>query len=56
MANGRCRTHGGRNPGGPHGDRNGRWQGGFHTPETRAERSRLRDLIQQMRTTLDELP
>jgi hypothetical protein len=54
--NGRCHLHGGRSPGAPRGERNGRWRGGFHTPEARAERSRLRELIRQMRETMDELP
>jgi hypothetical protein len=56
MPNGRCRIHGGRSPGAPRGERNGSWRGGFYTPEAQAERRRLRDLIRQMRTTMDELP
>ncbi len=56
MPNGRCKTHGGRSPGAPRGERNGRWRGGFHTPEAQAERRRLRELIHQMRTSMDELP
>jgi hypothetical protein len=55
MPNGKCKTHGGRSPGAPRGERNGRWRGGFHTPEAQAERRRLRDLIRQMRATMDEL-
>ncbi len=51
-----CRIHGGRSPGAPRGERNGRWRGGFHTPEAQAERRRLRELIRQMRETMDELP
>ncbi len=56
MPNGRCRIHGGRSPGAPRGERNGRWRGGFYTPEAKAERRRLRALIRQMRETMDELP
>jgi len=56
MSNGRCRIHGGRSPGAPRGERNGRWRGGFYTPEAQAERRRLRDLIRNMRRTMDELP
>ena len=56
MPNGRCRIHGGKSPGAPRGERNGRWRGGFHTVEAQAERSRLRALIRQMRETMDELP
>ncbi len=56
LRGGRCHLHGGRSPGAPKGERNGRWRGGFHTPEARAERSRLRELIRQMRETMDELP
>jgi hypothetical protein len=31
-------------------------RGGFDTPEAQAERRHLRNLIRQMRTTVDELP
>jgi hypothetical protein len=55
MPNGRCRIHGGKSPGAPRGDRNGRWRGGFYTAEAQAERRRLRALIRQMRATMDEL-
>jgi hypothetical protein len=56
MLNGRCRIHGGRSPGAPRGERNGRWRGGFYTKEAQAERRRFRDLIRQMRISMDELP
>jgi hypothetical protein len=56
MPNGRCRIHGGKSPGAPRGERNGRWRGGFYTPEARAERRRLRDLIRHLRQSMDELP
>jgi hypothetical protein len=56
MPNGRCRIHGGLSPGAPRGERNGRWRGGFYTEEGKAERRRVRDLIQQMRQSLEELP
>ena len=52
MPNGRCRIHGGRGPGAPRGERNGRWRGGFYTQEAQAERRRLRDLIRRMRETM----
>jgi hypothetical protein len=32
------------------------WRGGFYTPEAEADRRRLRDLIRQMRQSLDEMP
>jgi hypothetical protein len=56
MPNGRCRIHGGKSPEPPRGERNGRWRGGFYTQEAQAERRRLRDLIRQMRATMEELP
>jgi len=31
-------------------------RGGFYAPEAQAERRRLRELIRQMRETMDELP
>jgi hypothetical protein len=40
MLNGRCRIHGGRSPGAPRGERNGRWRGGFfsrHRPGCRRD-------------------
>ena len=56
MPNGRCKTHGGKSPGAPRGERNGRWRGGFHTDEAKAERRRLRELIRHMRKTMGDLP
>jgi hypothetical protein len=56
MPNGRCPIHGGRSPGAPRGESNGNWRGGFYSQESQAERRRLRDLIRQMRATMDELP
>jgi hypothetical protein len=55
MPNGRCRIHGGRSPGAPRGRWNGRWRGGFYTEDAQAERRSLRELIRQMRTSIDEL-
>jgi hypothetical protein len=52
MPNGRCKTHGGRSPGAPRGERNGSWRGGFYTLEAQAERRRLRELIRQMRQSM----
>src|SRR5271163_2658166 len=49
MPNGKCRIHGGKSPGAPRGERNGRWRGGFYSQEAEAERRRLRELIRQMR-------
>lgn len=54
--NGRCHLHGGRSPGGPRGARNGNWKHGFYGLEAQTERSRLRNLIRQMRQATDELP
>jgi len=56
MPNGRCKTHGGRSPGAPRGERNGNWRGGFYSQEAQASRRRLRELIEQMRKTVDEVP
>jgi hypothetical protein len=55
MPNGRCKTHGGRSPGAPRGERNGNWRSGFHSEAARADRRRLRELIKQMRQSLDQL-
>jgi hypothetical protein len=54
--NGRCHLHGGHSPGAPRGERNGNWRGGFYSQDAEAERRRLRDLIRQMRASMDELP
>jgi hypothetical protein len=56
MPNGKCKTHGGKSPGAPRGERNGNWRGGFYSQKSQAERRRLRDLIRQMRERMDELP
>jgi hypothetical protein len=56
MPNGRCKTHGGKSPGAPRGPRNGNWRDGFYSQEGQADRRRLRDLIRQMRASMDELP
>jgi hypothetical protein len=55
MPNGRCKTHGGKSPGAPRGERNGNWRGGFYSKQSQDERRRLRALIRQMRETMDEL-
>jgi hypothetical protein len=56
MPNGRCKTHGGRSPGAQRGERNGNWRSGFYSQEAKADRGRLRELIGQMRKTVDDLP
>ena len=56
MPNGKCKTHGGKSPEAPRGERNGNWRGGFYPQKSQAERRRLRDLIRQMRERMDELP
>jgi hypothetical protein len=38
------------------GERNGNWRGRFKTSEAPTERRKLRELIRQMRITMDELP
>jgi len=48
--------HGGLSPGAPRGERNGNWRGGFYTAEGKAERRRVREVIRQMRLSLEELP
>lgn len=53
--NGRCHLHGGW-AGAPCGERNGNWRGGFYSRQAQAERRWLRELIRQMRTTMDGLP
>ena len=56
MRNGRCKTHGGRSPGAPRGERNGDWRSGFYSQEEQADRRRLRELIRQMRAATDDVP
>src|SRR5947209_20477622 len=55
MPNGRCKTHGGRSPGAPRGQRNGNWRNGFYSQEAQGHRGRLRELIKKMRATMDEV-
>ena len=38
------------------GERNGNWRNGFYSQQAQAERQRLREMIRQMRATMDELP
>lgn len=42
MANGRCRMHGGKNPGAPCGKAHGNYKHGLRTQEAMAERQALR--------------
>jgi|SRR5271155_3663396 len=42
--------------GAPRGERNGNWRNGFYSQQAQAERQRLREMIRQMRATMDELP
>jgi hypothetical protein len=55
MANGRCRIHGGVNPGAPKGERNGNYRNGTRTNEAIAERRRLSALMRESRTLMWEL-
>ena len=49
MPNGRCRIHGGANPGAPKGERNGNYRNGRRTNEAIAERQRLSALMRELR-------
>jgi hypothetical protein len=49
MANGRCRMHGGRSPGAPHGKRNGNYRSGSYTKQAKAERRALQGLLSACR-------
>lgn len=45
MTNGRCRMHGGNNPGAPRGERNGNYRHGGRTLERQAERRAIRQAL-----------
>jgi len=51
MANGRCRLHGGRSPGGPKGQANGNYRHGGFTCEAIAARRELAEAIREARRT-----
>lgn len=47
MPNGRCRMHGGTNPGAPRGNRNA-WKHGLRSAEHQAHRQLLRAMVAQL--------
>lgn len=56
MENGRCRMHGGKNPGAPRGERNGNYRHGLRTMEAIADRreaARVRRLLRQIGAALN---
>jgi hypothetical protein len=48
MANGRCRVHGGKSPGAPEGERNGRYRHGGRTKAMRAERRLAWQVVREL--------
>ncbi|WP_082086083.1 HGGxSTG domain-containing protein [Komagataeibacter europaeus] len=52
MPNGRCRMHGGKNPGAPRGNRNA-LKSGQHTAEAQRFRARISDLLKDARETIE---
>ena len=55
MKNGRCRMHGGTNPGAPCGPSNGAWKHGRSTKEAIAERREIARILRNARETLEEM-
>ena len=55
MKNGRCRMHGGRSPGAPKGERNGRYRHGRWTAEHQALMTEARNLRKAVDASLDVL-
>lgn len=53
MPNGRCRMHGGTNPGAPMGERNGAYRHGHYTNEAVERRRQFHALMKAARQTLD---
>ena len=51
----RCRIHGGKSPGAPRGERNGRYRTGYYSQEATMERRNMRALIRRMRRALEDL-
>ena len=54
MANGRCRMHGGKLPGAPHGNRHA-WKHGAYTREAIERRREVAELVRSMRRAMDVL-
>jgi hypothetical protein len=54
MANGRCRMHGGSNPGAPQGNCNA-WKHGRHSAEAVARRREVANLLRAMRRISESL-
>ena len=52
MANGRCRMHGGKSPGGPKGAANGRYRHGLRTAEAIEERRHFAEMVREARETM----
>lgn len=53
MKNGRCRMHGGTNPGAPRGERNGAYKHGAYMQEAVSRRRAARGLLSSIRRLLD---
>ncbi|WP_305764630.1 hypothetical protein [Beijerinckia sp. L45] len=53
MKNGRCRMHGGTNPGAPRGRDNGAYKHGLFTREAIERRRQLRALMQEARKLVE---
>lgn len=54
MANGRCRIHGGLNPGAPTGERNGRYKHGKRTKKYEAEQRQMREIFKKAKAFIEE--
>jgi hypothetical protein len=50
----RCRLHGGRSPGAPHGEGNGNFKDGFWTSEAMQERQWVKQMVQLYAKGTDE--
>ena len=55
MKNGRCRMHGGTNPGAPKGTANGNYRHGLYTCEAVEERRFLAELRRAARVAIEEV-
>lgn len=55
MPNGRCRMHGGKNPGAPRGKAHGNYKHGQRSAEQIAERRNVRELVRIVRQLIGEM-
>ena len=55
MPNGRCRMHGGKNPGAPCGSANGNYRHGQYTKKAQADKKYVRQLIREAEKLVESL-